>query len=293
MCDAYLEIIREFVTQRSRLCFSGHKREMLRHRLERRMVNLGLANFEEYWNYLKRTSVEEARLLDCLTTNETCFFRNPEQFNYLKNVIIPDIETLRSLDVQRSWGGINRVPASSGRKLRILSAGCSTGEESYSIAMSLLESLRYPTSWDLEVIAGDLNGSCLKSAAEGYYEKEKLKNIPDHYVDKYMQRDAEGASVKEAVRNMISFIHLNLNEPMNGKPFYGADSVSAGFDIIFCRNVMIYFSTSGQQMLVDTLHRLLIPGGYLFTGDAEPLHMFDHNFETIEGAMCLIYKKRR
>jgi chemotaxis protein methyltransferase CheR len=291
MCDAYLEIIGAFVSQRSRLCFSGHKMGVLRHRLESRMEKLGLSSFEAYWNYLKRTSAEEARLLECLTTNETFFFRNTEQFSHLQDVILPDIEALRGLDVIRSWDGISRVPASSIMKLRILSAGCSTGEESYSIAMSLLESLRYPRAWNLEVIAGDLNESCLKAAAEGYYEKEKLKNIPDHYVDRYMQRDGEGAFIKEEVKNIVSFIPLNLNDLMNGNPFPGADAEPAGFDIIFCRNVMIYFSAACQQMLVDTLHRLLIPGGYLFTGDAEPLHLFDHTFETIEGARCLIYKK--
>jgi len=291
MGDAYLDKIRDFVSQRSRLCFSGHKREMLRHRLGIRLEQLGLSGFAAYWHYLNQTSDEEARLLNCLTTNETFFFRNPDQFSHLRDVLIPDIERLRGMDVVRSWGGSSQVPASSIMKLRILSAGCSTGEEPYSIAMTLLESLRYPKAWDLEIIAGDLNESCLKTAAKGYYEKERLKNIPDRYVDKYMQRDADGALIREEVRNMVSFVPLNLNGLMQGEPFPGAVSLSARFDVIFCRNVMIYFSAACQQMLVDALHCLLVPGGYLFTGDAEPLHLFDHNFETIKGAKCLIYKK--
>jgi chemotaxis protein methyltransferase CheR len=291
MSDAYLDKIRDFVSQRSRLCFCGHKREVLRHRLGNRLEQLELANFAAYWHYLNQTPDEEARLLNCLTTNETFFFRNPDQFSHLRDVIIPDIETLRGMDVVHSWGGSSQVPASSIMKLRILSAGCSTGEEPYSIAMTLLESLHYPKAWDLEIIAGDLNESCLKTAAEGYYEKERLKHIPDRYVDKYMQRDADGALIREEVKNMVSFVPLNLNGLMKGESFPGAVSLSAKFDVIFCRNVMIYFSASCQQMLVDTLHRLLVPGGYLFTGDAEPLHLFDHNFETIKGARCLIYKK--
>lgn len=291
MGDAYLDKISDFVSQRSRLCFSGHKREMLRHRLGNRLEQLGLANFAAYWHYLKQTAGEEARLLNCLTTNETFFFRNPDQFSHLRDVIIPDIERLRGIDVVRSWGGGCQVPASSIMKLRILSAGCSTGEEPYSIAMTLLESLRYPKAWDLEIIAGDLNESCLKTAAKGYYEKDRLKNIPDRYVDKYLQRDDDGALIREEVKNMVSFVPLNLNGLMQGESFPGAVSLSAQFDVIFCRNVMIYFSASCQQMLVDALHRLLVPGGYLFTGDAEPLHLFDHNFETIKGARCLIYKK--
>ncbi len=291
MGDAYLDIIRDFVSQRSRLCFTGHKRDVLRHRLENHLEKLGLADFEAYWRYLKQTSGEEARLLDCLTTNETFFFRNPDQFGHLLDVIIPGIETSRGADVVRSWGESRREPASSIMKLRILSAGCSTGEEPYSLAMTLLESLRYPKAWKLEIIAGDLSESCLKTAAKGYYEKEKLKNIPDRYIDKYMQRDADGAFIREEVKDIVSFIPLNLNGVMNGEPFSGTASFSAPFDIIFCRNVMIYFSAACQQMLVNTLHRLLVPGGYLFTGDAEPLHLFDHTFETITGARCLIYKK--
>lgn len=291
MGDAYLDKIREFVSQRSRLCFSGHKRAVLRHRLENRLEQLGLANFAAYWDYLNRTAGEDARLLDRLTTNETFFFRNPDQFSHLRDVIIPDFETLRGMDVVRSWGGNSRVPASSIMKLRILSAGCSTGEEPYSLAMTLLESVRYPKAWNLEIIAGDLNESCLKTAAEGYFEKEKLKNIPERYIDKYMRRDGDGAVIRDEVRDLVKFIPLNLNGLMSGEPFPGTVSVTAMFDIIFCRNVMIYFSASCQQMLVDTLHRLLVPGGYLFTGDAEPLHLFDHNFEAIKGARCLIYKK--
>lgn len=291
MGDPYLDKIREYVSKRSRLSFDGHKKALLRQRLESRLEQLGLGSFAAYWDYLNQTSGEDARLLDCLTTNETYFFRNPDQFSYFREEIIPGIETLRGMDVVRSWGGNSRAPSSSIMKLRILSAGCSTGEEPYSIAMTLLESLRYPKAWDLEIIAGDLNESCLKMAAEGYYEKEKLKNIPDRYVDKYMQQDGDGAVIREDVRNLVTFIPLNLNGLMNGEPLPGAVSVSAVFDIIFCRNVMIYFSASCQQMLVDTLHRLLVPGGYLFTGDAEPLHLFDHNFEMIKGAKCLIYKK--
>ncbi len=291
MGDTDLDKIRDFVSQRSRLCFTGHKRDVLRHRLENRLEKLGLTDFAAYWQYLKQTSDEEARLLDCLTTNETFFFRNQDQFGHLLGVIIPDIEASRGADVVRSWGDSSRVPASSIMKLRILSAGCSTGEEPYSLAMTLLESLRYPKAWKLEIIAGDLSESCLKTATEGYYENEKLKNIPDHYIDKYMRRDADGAFIRGEVKQIVSFIPLNLNSLMNGEPFSGAASMPAQFDIIFCRNVMIYFSASCQQMLVDALHRLLVPGGYLFTGDAEPLHLFDHTFETIKGARCLIYKK--
>jgi chemotaxis protein methyltransferase CheR len=291
MGDVYLDKIREFVSQRSRLSFTGHKREVLRHRLESRLEKLGLANFSVYWHYLKQTAGEEARLLDCLTTNETSFFRNPDQFGYLRDVIIPGIESLRGTDIVRSWGGSSRESTASIMRLRILSAGCSTGEEPYSIAMTLLESLRYPKAWKLEIIAGDLNESCLTAATEGYYETERLKNIPDRYVDRYMRRDAAGAWVREEVKSMVSFIPLNLNGLMSGEPSLGMDYFSEPFDIIFCRNVMIYFSSACQQKLVDTLHRLLVPGGCLFTGDAEPLHLFDHDFETIKGARCLIYKK--
>jgi chemotaxis protein methyltransferase CheR len=291
MTDPYFDKIREFVLQRSRLSFAGHKRTILRQRLGTRMEQLGLPDCAAYWDHLQRAAGEEAVLYDLLTTNETFFFRNPEQFRHLREVILPALELERGEKVVHSWGKESQEPARGIMKLRILCAGCSTGEEPYSVAMTILEALRYPKAWDIEILAGDLSESCLATARAGYYDRERLKGIPPGLMNKYLIRVADGAAVRDELKRLIRFSPLNLNDLMNGGLPPGSGPGFSGFDIIFCRNVMIYFSPSCQQQLVDTLYRLLAPRGYLFTGDAEPLHLFTHEFSAVREAGCLIYQK--
>lgn len=291
MVDLHMDKIREYVRERSRLSFAGHKKAVLRQRLETRLEALHLPDFASYWEYLQRVPAETGILLDLLTTNETFFFRNPEQFRYLREKILPALELKRGLEVVRSWGQERQASSASIMKLRILCAGCSTGEEPYSIAMTLLDGLRYPKAWDIRIVAGDLSESCLATARRGFYEAERLAGLPAPYREKYMNECAGGATVLDAVKELVTFVPLNLNDVMNGAPLTGEMNDWGGFDIVFCRNVMIYFSPACQQTLVDTLHRLLVPGGYLFTGDAEPLHLFAHEFAIVKEAGCLIYQK--
>lgn len=291
MKEALLDTIAHFVQKRSRLCFREQKRSILRQRLEERLTHLGMPDLADYWGYLRNCAKEEPILLDLLTINETSFFRNPGQFRFLTERIIPGLEKVRGEEVIRSWGRADPVPPGSIMKMRILCAGCSTGEEPYSVAMALFAGLRYPRAWDIEILAGDLSDSCIRTAATGYYEAERLKGLPVTHIDRYMERRGNGAVVKDELKNLIRFCRLNLNDIINGEPLPGTAGGNEPFDIIFCRNVMIYFSPETQQQLVDTLFRLLAPGGYLFTGDAEPLHLYDHEFAPVHDAGCLIYRK--
>lgn len=275
MEELALDNIAAYLHDRSRLSFAGHKRTILRSRLESRLADLGLPDFSAYWRYLKNSKGEDSSLFDLVTTNETSFFRNPAQFEFLHDRIIPGIEQL-------SKPGTNSI--------RVLCAGCSTGEEPYSVAMTLLHALRYPANWQVEIRAGDLSESCIKSANRGYYESEKLTRLPVTYQERYMEPREAGAAVTAEVRKLVRFEQLNLNDLMQPQLPGGYDKF-ARFDIIFCRNVMIYFSSPCQQLLVENLHRMLLPGGYLFTGDAEPLHLFKHDFRPVESAGCLIYQK--
>lgn len=291
MADKLLEDIAQYIYQRSRLFFPGHKRSILKKCLEGRQTELNLPDLAAYHDFLQLTAEEEAKLVDLLTTNETSFFRNPKQFNYLMEKIVPELEQRRGQEVINSWGESAQVPVSSIMKLRILCAGCSTGEEPYSVAMALLESLRYPRAWDIEIVAGDISTSCIRTAVTGFYDEERLKGVPLPYQEKYMTRSACGANIKDDVKKLIKFSHMNLNDILNGERFPGTFEGFCGFDMIFCRNVMIYFSADSQQQLVDVLFHALVPGGYLFTGDAEPLHLYDHDFTAVHNASCLIYKK--
>lgn len=275
MEERALDNIAAYLLDRSRLSFSGHKRNFLRRRLESRLAELELPDFSAYWRHLKSNPDEDVRLFDLVTTNETFFFRNPAQFDFLHNRIIP---------------GIEQSPAVEKNSIRVLCAGCSTGEEPYSVAMTILDAIRSPENMHLEIMAGDLSENCIQIAKRGYYETEKLEKVPAAYIEKYMDLSDGGATISDKVRRVVRFDVLNLNFLM--KPDSSAAREKFGmFDIIFCRNVMIYFSSPCQQLLVDTLHRLLLPGGYLFTGDAEPLHLFKHDFRQVDDDCCLIYQK--
>lgn len=271
--DEYFDKIAKFLRDTSRLSFTGHKRTILRRRLETRLDQLNLSDFSDYWRVLLGNPAEEQKLYDLVTTNETSFFRNVEQFNFLHNSIIPILE-------RRATGS---------RRIRVLSAGCSTGEEPYSIAMTIIAALANPAEWQLEIVAGDISDSCLATARIGYYENDRLRKIPSGYRKRFMTDGDDGATMRDELKQIIRFVRLNIDGLMNSE---GSTPDGAGpFDIIFCRNVMIYFAPDCQQQLVDTLHRLLVPGGYLFTGDAEPLHLFRHEFAPVASAGCLIYQK--
>jgi len=274
MEEFYLDKIAGYLHTHSRLSFAGHKRNSLRRRLETRLAELGFPGMADYWGYLTGNDAEAARLFDLATTNETSFFRNPAQFSFLKERILPGFQQLAAIDRPRT---------------RILCAGCSTGEEPYSIAMTVLETLPSPEAPTIEIIAGDLSQSCLKEAAAGFYRVEKLKTLPQGYLNRYFESKGDGAVVRNNVRQLVKFVQLNLNDLMSPDSSEARNRLGS-FDIIFCRNVMIYFSSPCQQMLVETLHQMLCSGGYLFTGDAEPLHLFRHEFIPVE-ADCLIYQK--
>jgi chemotaxis protein methyltransferase CheR len=291
MEERAINSIEQYVHERSRLCFPGRKRHFFKSRLEERLVQLNLPDLDAYLDVLATAAGEEAELLDLLTTNETFFFRNPNQFRFLMETIIPSMEEKKGREVIRSWGKKKLIPKASIMKLRILCAGCSTGEEPYSVAMALLEALRYPRAWDIEIMAGDLSERCIKTAVAGYYEDERLRGLPADYLQKYLERTAGGAVINDEVKRLVRFCPLNLSRIIDGEGFPGVEVGSGGFDLIFCRNVMIYFSAETQQQLVDALYHSLAPGGYLFTGDAEALHIYDHDFQSVHDAGCLIYKK--
>lgn len=273
--DKYLDKIATYLKETCRLSFSGHKRVVLRHRLEARLVQLQLPDFSAYWERLQCTPAEEKHLFELATTNETSFFRNAGQFAFLKENIIPLLE-------ERSAQGNSSI--------RILSAGCSTGEEPYSIAMTLLDSLRDRSSIRLEIVAGDINENCLRVAKNGCYGPEKLNKLPASYQKRFLTKEADGYKINTEVKSLVRFVRLNLDDLISSDCPSWHQGLGL-FDIIFCRNVMIYFAPPCQQKLVDTLYRLLLPDGYLFTGDAEPLHLFIHEFMPVAEAGCLIYQK--
>ena len=196
MDEVVLDKIVRFIQHRSSLCFLQHKRATLKKRLEERVLHLDLPDLAAYWRYLKASEQEEANLLDLITINETSFFRNQGQFNFLSKQIIPHIEAERGKEVTRSWGMSGTPSAGEMMKLRVLCAGCSTGEEPYSVAMTVFDSLRYPRAWDIDILAGDLSESCIRTAASGFYEKDRLKGVPRRFIESFMEKSSNGATFK-------------------------------------------------------------------------------------------------
>jgi chemotaxis protein methyltransferase CheR len=281
--------IADLVERRSRLSFAGRKTEQLRRRVLERMAVLGVDDPQAYRSRLQRDEGEEAALLDLLTTNETFFFRNPRQFDYLMERIVPRLESERGEQVMQGWGTHGIFSPESRMKLRIFCAGCSTGEEPYSLAMALLRTIRYPRAWDIRICAVDLSRACLESAERGWYGDHRLRSLAPEFRRRYLEPCGEGMTVTEEVRRMVSFAPYNLGRMLDGEPLpFGGEET---FDLIFCRNVMIYFSFESQQELVAALSRRLHPGGYLFTGDGEPLHLYRHDLQAVDEAGCLIYRK--
>jgi chemotaxis protein methyltransferase CheR len=250
MSDREFRGFRDLVYRESGIHIADHKRELLTARLSRRIRTLGMVQFGQYLALVERELPERVEMLDRLVTNETRFFREPAQFDFLETQVIP---RWRAEAAERGRP----------RRVRVWSAGCSTGQEPYSIAMTLLAHLE---GWDIEVLATDLSGRALRQAMAGVWPIEKAAEIPEQYLKAFMLRGVRSRSGRmsatEATRAVIRFQRLNLHDEL---PELGA------FDLIFCRNVLIYFDLASRTKAVTRILSRLSPAGYLFLGHSESL----------------------
>ncbi|MFI5295993.1 MAG: CheR family methyltransferase [Thermodesulfovibrionales bacterium] len=283
LTDEEFRLFRNLVYEEAGIYLKEARKEFLENRLLKRMGATGISS--PYWYYKFVTETKKAELLillDLLTVNETSFFRNGPQMELFGNIILPDVLGMRS-------GGMQK-------KLRIWSAGCSTGEEPYSIAMIVHDTLRrYPPpqcsfssegqtgfEWDIRIFASDLSLTVLETANKGEYTGEKVHaTVPDHYLTRYFETNGNGYRVRDEIRKMVVFDFHNLKNE-NGL---------SNLDIIFCRNVMIYFDEEEQRKLIDKFYRSLNPGGYLLLGHAESLHGLGTGFEFVYDNKGTAYKK--
>ena len=239
------------------------KEALVRARLMKRLRALEMPSIKAYMDLIGSDQGEhEIRtLIDVMTTNKTSFFRESAHFDYLADVILPE----------------NDHP-----RLRFWSAACSSGEEPYTLAMVLRESIPSIDRKDVLVLSTDISNRMLAAARAGVYPRERLAGIPRALVQKYFERAASGADfrVGPALRKLVRLAPLNLMQPW---PMKGP------FNVIFCRNVMIYFDRPTQQGLINRFHDILAPGGYLFVGHSEGLSGIRHEFQYMKPA---IYRKR-
>jgi len=224
--------------------------------LSKHIRELGLDSFDAYYQHVVTADqgAELVRMLDRVSTNETHFFREPRQFEFLENQVFAE------------W----REKAAAGlkpKRLRLWSAGCSSGEEPYSIAMLLLDHFPHENGWELEILATDLSTRILVKAQAAVWPIVKAQEIPEKYLKQFMLRGTGSQDGKlkagAEIRSLIQFERLNLNDqsyPVTGR-----------FDAIFCRNVLIYFDTPSRTRVIERLIDRLAPAGYLFVGHAESL----------------------
>jgi chemotaxis protein methyltransferase CheR len=261
-------LFQSLVHREAGIALSDQKRALLVGRLAPRLRALSLESFGAYYDKLQGDHVELVRMIDSICTNETQFFREPKQFAFLENGVLP------------AW----RAAAEAGsrpRQIRVWSAACSSGEEPYSIAMTLAAHL---PGWSIEILASDLSTKVLERASSGVWPVERAAQIPIHYRKTFMLRGSGPQEGRMAARPeltaLIRFVRVNLH--------HDSYPVSGRFDLIFCRNVLIYFDAPSKARVIDRLLDRLEPHGYLFLGHAESLN----NHERAHAAGPTVYGLR-
>jgi chemotaxis protein methyltransferase CheR len=226
-----------------------------------------LSSGTELLREVRGSSIEYEALLERLLTQETSFFRYPAVYEALEKRILPEIQE------RNFW--------QSPRALRIWSAGCSTGEEPYSIAITVSEALKFPEAWEIEILATDISRRALRHAERGAYSKRSLGEVSLHQVEAYFSATKHGYQVRPRIRRMISFAQMNM-----------VDTFYVGkLDCIFCMNVLMYFSEERRLSILRRFYDALEPGGYFLLGHSETLSNVPMKFESIVLGDCLIYRK--
>lgn len=258
--DREFQLFQKLIHREAGIFLTEAKKALLIGRLTRRLRILGLADFTAYFEQVANHEGERTQMLDCICTNETRFFREPRQFEHLDREVFPRL---------RSLAATGSIP----KRIRAWSAACSTGEEPYSLAMLLRTHFPECEGWSVEILASDLSTKALAAAGQGVWPIERAGDIPSTYRRAYMcrgMRSEEGKMrVRPELRSMIEFRQINLNDEQY--PVQGA------FDLIFCRNVLIYFNRETKQAVIDRLSRYLTPNGLLFLGHSETITNATHD----------------
>ncbi|HUI76731.1 MAG TPA: protein-glutamate O-methyltransferase CheR [Bryobacteraceae bacterium] len=268
--DREFQDLRRLILEETGISLKETKRMLVQARLAKRLRSLGLASYGAYFEFVSRpvNAGERGELINCITTNKTDFFREKHHFEFLATHVIGPAR-------QRITGGP--------RRLRLWSAGCSSGEEPYTMAITILETIGSSAGWDIKILASDIDTDVLAKGEAGIYEAERLNGIPEATVNKYFRRVAgERFAAKENLKELIRFRQINFADP--------AWPVRARFDAIFCRNVIIYFDRETQQRLLERLARYLEPSGYLMMGHSENLFWVSDHLAALGNT---IYQQRQ
>ncbi|MHC4473460.1 MAG: CheR family methyltransferase [Planctomycetota bacterium] len=275
--DPEFALLKEFLLTRCGIDIPPEKRYLFVTRLGECLAKNGCRNFSELYLRLSgegREPIEE-ELIEAMTTHETSFFRDGHPFETLTRTILPDLARRRAARAQFS------LP-----RIRILSAGCCTGEEPYSIAMCVRDWLDTQSEYgpaQVSVLATDISPAALSHARRGVYRSEQVTNgLPARQREEYVKSDSGGFAIREDVRAMVYFAEVNLSRDFRHLGF---------FDLILCRNVIIYFPLELRRNIVDTFYDLLTPGGVLLLGASESLYQITKRFQAVHSGPTTYYTR--
>lgn len=264
-------LLRDLINDFCGISFQDDARYLLERRLRERLTALGMSDYGEYYQHLRYhpdAKAEIERAVELLTTNETYFFREDYQLAAFRNEILPDLRA--------------RAEERGHRRLALWSAGCSTGEEVYTLAIIIAHTGLFE-GWDIRIFGNDISRRVLHTARRAIYGHSSFRAMPREY-ERYFTRVPEGLQVDARVRSMCHFGHLNL--------LAGDRAAIVGkVDAIFCRNVLIYFDPSSRSRVIDTFYQRLVPGGYLLLGHSESLLNVSTAFELVHLKGDLVYRR--
>ena len=262
-----LSEIRALIESRSGILFDNSRERFFSSRVREYVEARRLFHGTDLLRLIQNSNVEYDSFLQRLLTQETAFFRYPSIFDALEKKVVPELQTRKFWENPRS--------------LRIWSAGCATGEEAYSIAMTIADALQFAETWNVHLLATDISREALQHAETGVYDMRDMEPVTLLHREQYFSRSGTRFTVKAQIRNMVTFAPMNL-----------AQVVYMGkFDCIFCMNVLIYFSEERQAQLVQRFFDYLEPGGYLFLGHAESVSRADVKFESYVHRDSVIFQK--
>jgi len=267
LSDTEFDQYKKLIYDASGITFSVSNRSILESRLRERLRVSQIPTPADYYKKITSEPEELKVLLDSVTTNLTRFFRNTAHIQTIEYFVIPNL--------------VKRKREEGKKNIKLWSAGCSTGEEPYTLAMVLKETL--PSDFTAEIVASDISLKSLMIGKEGFYGESKMQGIPENYLKKYFDAHSDGYKIKDSIRDMIRFDYHNLKH----------DSGLRGLDVVFCRNVLIYFDAPAQKTVIDRFWECMAPKSYLFIGHSESLFGMDTQFEFLKTDWACIYEKKK
>ncbi|MZP30303.1 chemotaxis protein [Heliobacterium undosum] len=269
--DLYQRYV-DLIYKRTGIWFEPHKLYYVEKRISERMEELDVIDYREYYHLIKfsNDTAEIELLINRLTVNETYFFRDFPQLAGFAEAVLPEV--------------VREKQAAGVRKLKIWSAGCATGEEPYTLAIILLEMLPDPKSWEIEILATDINTRVLEEARKGYYNARSVKDVPPEYLERYFTRRLDRHLINLNVKKMVQFKYLNLMDQQGMQE-------QSGFDFIFCRNVLIYFNPESRLKVLENFYRSIRSGGFIYLGHSESVSRITEAFKMKRVGGNIVYYK--